>query len=380
MRIAGVIARRLLIVALGAGSALAAVDRVIMADGRIWEGTIESETAVVVKLRIDQAGIRSVLELEKEDIEQIKRNVEPMHAADPRDRERDPEGDPEPALAETRVIELDVEGRFGTDLYPIAFEKVIEYAERREIRHLVLVFDTHGGDAWAALGSVRALRQRPSWMRVYAVVRRAQGVGRWPVFASNQIYMDSVGMMSTRDRGASDRLPRGMPNFTAEGRLQMREAALQFGHDPDLAVSLSSSSSPTRNVATSGQIGATEADELGLAIKIRVEGEHRYVTRSLGLFPAFDVIGAGASQFRSANRAAGRLDQQMWEVYGKTWSPPSSTGNEDQINKQLSERKSFVRRFRGMLERSERLGLDAKWRVPAVEDRVRIAWRALQDD
>jgi len=336
-----------------------------------------------------------VLELEKEDIDQIKRNVEPMHAADPRDRE----GDPEPALAETRVIELDVEGRFGTDLYPIAFEKVIEYAERREIRHLVLVFDTQGGEVWAAWGSLQTLQDRPAWMNVYAIVRRAEGVGAWPLIASDEIYVTPRAVLG----GDSTLHPEHWADADSRAtynraRADVVNEAQMRGYPEELVKQLANV--PLRDDEDSPQVGmsidsanvvltSSDAIEAGLAEPVQRLKPDEDAVGLLGRLVAYDVIGAASSRFRTVNRTARRMDREITNLWSempgqsdvRRMNPSSGSRSvDDDPDNERNDALAVVRRFRGMLERSERLGLDAKWRVPAVEDRVRIAWRALQDD
>jgi len=179
---------------LAAGAALG--DRVVMKDGRVFEGTITKETRTSVVIDALVANIRTTLTLSKRDIDSIEkgaftppppptpRREAPQRAERPRERER-----AAPSAGPTRYLVIPIEGTFGEDIGPEGVAETINFASRRGVEHIVFRIKSPGGYVWAAEEIADAMAAAPEDMTLIAYVEEAISASIWVVFGCDEVFM-----------------------------------------------------------------------------------------------------------------------------------------------------------------------------------------------
>lgn len=183
---------------LAAGAALG--DRVVMKDGRVFEGTITKETRTSVVIDALVANIRTTLTLSKRDIDSIEkgaftppppptpRRETPRRAERPRERERAAPSSA-PSSGPTRYLVVPIEGTFGEDIGPEGVVETIDFAARRGVDHIVFRVKSPGGYVWAAEEIADAMADAPEDMTLIAYVEEAISASIWVVFGCDEVFM-----------------------------------------------------------------------------------------------------------------------------------------------------------------------------------------------
>ena len=183
-------------------AASASADRVVMKDGRVFEGVITKETRTSVTIDAVVANIPTTMPLSKRDIESIEKGAAPAApsgspaSAPERDsardtrRERAPSRDRRAAPSETtRYIVIPIHGVFGEDIAPPGVADAIQFAARRGIDHVVFHIDSPGGYTWAADAIAEAMEAAPDSMRLIAYIEDAISASIWVVFGCDEIFV-----------------------------------------------------------------------------------------------------------------------------------------------------------------------------------------------
>jgi ATP-dependent protease ClpP protease subunit len=183
-------------------AASASADRVVMKDGRIFEGTITKETRTSVTIDAVVANIPTTMTLSKRDIDSIEKGPAPAApSSEPtstparettRDtrRGRAPSPDRRAAPGETtRYIVIPIHGVFGEDIAPPGVADAIQFAARRNIDHVVFHIDSPGGYTWAADAIAEAMEDAPESMRLIAYIEDAISASIWVVFGCDEIFV-----------------------------------------------------------------------------------------------------------------------------------------------------------------------------------------------
>jgi hypothetical protein len=167
----------LLVVVLALLSDVVVADTVHMKDGRSFQGVIVSQDESAVVLDTMVSGIRaSGLTLTMDQIERIEKgevpdgffSVEPAppprsaNAVDTQDRSG-------------LYLVVPINGELGTDVVAGGITRVIAYAKRYRVPHLVFVVDSPGGSLDEILMINRVMRREHPTLTFHAVIRRSQG-------------------------------------------------------------------------------------------------------------------------------------------------------------------------------------------------------------
>jgi len=184
-----------------AGAALAAAvtatalaDTVKLKDGRVIEGEIVERTRTKIVMDALISNITMRMEFRTSEIESIEEGPAPQAdepEAEPeprRSRPADREPIAEPA-AETPYLLVPIKGVFGVDVGPSGVERVLEYAARRGIEHVVFEIDSPGGQVWAAEGISDAIAAHDDEIRCYALVDDAISAAIWVAFNCDRIFV-----------------------------------------------------------------------------------------------------------------------------------------------------------------------------------------------
>lgn len=179
----------LLIVALLAWTARA--DVIDMTDGRQFEGEIiaESETQVTIDAMV--AGIRAKLTLPKTQVRKITAQPVPSDFFEPKAPvdERVSKGQTFNS-DDVLYLEVPIQGRIGQDIFAEAIARILAYAKRYRIEHIVFVIDAREGDIDEAIRINKLLQQYDKDLKYHAIVR--QCIGDPLVFA---VYVDTVQLL-----------------------------------------------------------------------------------------------------------------------------------------------------------------------------------------
>ncbi|MFG0275375.1 MAG: hypothetical protein ACF8QF_09995 [Phycisphaerales bacterium] len=182
-------------------AAVASADRVVMKDGRVFEGTITKETRTSVTIDAVVANIQTTMTLSKREIESIEKGPAPSAAPAPtQTREREParelRRDRTPTRSRratsgesARYIVVPIHGVFGEDIAPPGVADAIQFAARRNIDHVVFHIDSPGGYTWAADAIVEAMVEAKDSMRLIAYIDDAISASIWVVFGCDEVFV-----------------------------------------------------------------------------------------------------------------------------------------------------------------------------------------------
>ena len=153
-----------------------AADVVTLHDGRRFEGEIVQKSGAAVVIDTMVAGIRvRELTLERDEIKTIDEEPVPDGFYDPtpvRARASSPKRfDPDATL----YLEVPLVGRIGTEVREEGLRRVLLYAQRQDIDHIVLHLDTAGGDIVEAIRIRQLLADHDASFEYHAAVKRCQG-------------------------------------------------------------------------------------------------------------------------------------------------------------------------------------------------------------
>jgi len=196
-RVAGFLA----VLLVAAGVALA--DRVVMKDGRVFEGRITEETRTSVTIDARIANIPTTMTLSKREMRAIEKGAvaEPTPEAAPepareearerpRERRSSPDKRSRPSPSETtRYIVVPLHGVFGEDIAPPGVADAIQYASRRGIDNIVFHLDSPGGYTWAADEIADIMMDAPSSIRKIAYIEEAISASIWVVFGCDDVFV-----------------------------------------------------------------------------------------------------------------------------------------------------------------------------------------------
>ncbi len=156
-------------------AALASADTIDLKDGRHFEGKIValSDERVVIDAKVGDT--RAKLGFARSEIaKMVEQEVDPGFFDSPRAdaRASDPKKFGEDA---TLYLEAPVIGEVGKNLFAAALAPVLAYASAHDIRHLVFVVDSGGGDPDEGVAFYRLLRKYRDKIEFHAIIRQCRG-------------------------------------------------------------------------------------------------------------------------------------------------------------------------------------------------------------
>ncbi|HZN58691.1 MAG TPA: hypothetical protein VFD71_11500 [Planctomycetota bacterium] len=164
-------------------SAAATADVVTMKDGRRLEGILLHDEDGVVRFDAKVSNTRATLNLPRAEIENIEKRPVPdsfFDAPPAEARRSDPKN-----FKDSRGVYLEVPiiGAIGKEVQAEGVSRVLAYAKRHGIPHVVFTIDSAGGSIDEAKEIYGLLRQYRESVQYHAVVRRCEGealaVGVW---------------------------------------------------------------------------------------------------------------------------------------------------------------------------------------------------------
>lgn len=171
-------------------TAAALGDTVTMKDGRHFEGEIIEQSPTVVVLDAMVAGIRATLPLKRAAIEQI--DVEPVAPDfyEPRSKvDARVSNRAEFAYGDELFLEVPVVGQIGQAIHEASLRRVLAYAKRYRVNHIVFRIDSSGGDIEEARRIGRLLLDYEDELTYHALVRKCRGSALAFVLVADRVQL-----------------------------------------------------------------------------------------------------------------------------------------------------------------------------------------------
>lgn len=162
-------------------------DTIILTNGKMYTGTILSETDEFVEFDTKISNIPTRMKIEREDIRSIVRDHRGWNGTN--DKPDETPGQIEENGSGVRVMEIPLVGTFGQDILPIGFQGSLDYARRNKIKHIVLRIDSPGGQVWAARSILQMIEANRSQFEFQALIEHSISAAIWPTFACDTIHM-----------------------------------------------------------------------------------------------------------------------------------------------------------------------------------------------
>jgi len=188
-------------------------DVVQMTDGRRYEGEIVAQSDTSIRIDTVVGTIRATMTLVREEIKTIEKKPLPSGFYDP------PPAAPRVSKAESFApgdnlyLEVPVKGQFGKDVCAEGIRKVIAYASRHRVPHVVFVIDSEGFHDIDEAGAVfRILEKTHSTTQYHAVVSACTGDALAVAMLCDTINLIPGGKIG----GAPEKLSETSKRFKAE--------------------------------------------------------------------------------------------------------------------------------------------------------------------
>lgn len=156
--------------------------QIVMKDTRRFEGNILLESADSVTIDTVIAGIRAKLKLNVADIASVEKGPAPAGFFDPPPAPKEADA---AAYAEDNelYLEIPITGDLGKDAFAEGVRAALSYAKGNDVKHIVFLIDSSGGDMNEAITVYRALQAYSPHFKYHAVIRNCVGpalaVGLW---------------------------------------------------------------------------------------------------------------------------------------------------------------------------------------------------------
>lgn len=153
-------------------------DVIEMIDGRHFEGEIvaENDSAVSIDTKVSST-IRTTLRLPWPQIKSVTRGPVAETFFDqppPPARVSDPAAQ---GAGDTLYLEVPINGALGQEVFAEGIDRVLRYAKRYRIEHIVFVIDSEGGDLEEAAAAYNLLRSDRHQLTYHAIIRNATDAG-----------------------------------------------------------------------------------------------------------------------------------------------------------------------------------------------------------
>jgi ATP-dependent protease ClpP protease subunit len=182
----------LLLVLVLLAPAAAAEDTIMLNDGKMYTGTILSETDDYIEIETSVGSIPTTLKLDRGLIVSVVKGHRVWKPPAESDGAAAPAAVDDDSIA---VMEIPIVGEFGKDVLPISFRAALDYAARYNVKHIVLRINSPGGSVWAAREILQAMEARRAEFHFHALVESAISAAIWPTFACETIHIAPKGEM-----------------------------------------------------------------------------------------------------------------------------------------------------------------------------------------
>ena len=176
-----------------------AIDRIVLQDGREWQGSIEEENANTITFRIDHGGIRSKITVQRSEIARIERGIaaeeqSPQLSSSTSEAVRDTA---EPFIRPTRYMLVPIQGRIGFDasdpnprcVTAEGLRDAFRRAKRGKVEHVVLRIDSDGGSVREARRLADVISEYNAAFQMHAVIQKSISAAMWATFGADQLYV-----------------------------------------------------------------------------------------------------------------------------------------------------------------------------------------------
>lgn len=210
-----------------------------------------------------------------------------------------------PLPSSHRYFQVPIFGHLGSDVTPEAIEQVYREARQAGATHLVLLFNSNGGNPGAAAAIIRTITSNGD-LRTVAFVREATGSAALVVATCQHVYVYPTGTWGAR--GEADQLE------VQACRPDLDRLIGTGGRNPEVLAALANWESELHAIEDSGRL------------QIRARGEN---TRQLKLARAGFVLDAPTLvQLGVADAVAGNMGDLRRELGLNTWASCGDRGTE----------------------------------------------------
>ncbi len=172
--------RILFVCVLLAFAACAMGDTIRLADGRTLQGRIVARTSESVTIDAMVGGARARITVQSAEISEIDEGDVPDGFFDgPKPSKKSDRADAE-ELPGNAYLEVPLAGSFGREIQVKGLARVFRYAEHNGIQHIVLVFDSAGGEISAAGEVCDLMRRYRERLLFHGILRDCRGVAIAP--------------------------------------------------------------------------------------------------------------------------------------------------------------------------------------------------------
>lgn len=181
---------------------MAWADVIVMKNGRQFQGIVLEDTAAYVKADVMVGGIRITASVTRAKVASIEKKPLPEGFFDAgAGKSTKPVKFPP---GSTPYLEVPFVGRIGTDVVSPGIARCLNYAAGQQIRHVVFVVDSKGGDIDSAREIRKALEAQSKKLTYHCIVRNAIGEAMViPAWSKTILLQDGAslgGVMLTADR------------------------------------------------------------------------------------------------------------------------------------------------------------------------------------
>jgi len=196
-------------IAIAAGTALAWLttstlgDQIVMRDGTVYDGTIISENRRQVIIETSVHGISTRMTLNARDIRSLDRTPigekpDESDSAEPTTLSI-PKGNTSADVKDRKVpmkrdgyqflLEVPIEGGFGTDIYPLSVANSLKWAKENAVTDVVFRINSGGGAIWCSNDIVTLIKEYEDEFQMHMLIESAISASIWPSFACDTITM-----------------------------------------------------------------------------------------------------------------------------------------------------------------------------------------------
>ena|GEM_PF-2508681 len=171
-------------------------DVVTMKDGRVFEGLVKKQNAIILIIDTQIAGIRSTITLDRMQVESVDRSPLPDGFFGPTkqlpsDSPQSEQKSTSPAARKqtTKYMEIPLEGEFGVEIQPDGVREALSLAKRRGVKHIVLAIKSPGGRVDAAREIASIIAEHMDEFTFHALVEEGYSASIWVIFSCSDIFV-----------------------------------------------------------------------------------------------------------------------------------------------------------------------------------------------
>jgi len=231
------------------GSAASAIDKVITVSGKIYVGTVLSESRrfVVIDTKINNISTR--LTIPRHEVSRIIRDVpgevpatggvDSLAGGDAVATLPGKAEDAEKVVAKrdgyALVMEVPIEGTFGEEVWPKGIEESLVWATEHGVTDVVFRINSPGGKVWVADAIQEVMDRHRDELRYHALIESAISAAIWPSFMCDTISMAPGGTVggavvyTINANTGSAEVDKKMNSIRAS---QLAASAAEQGHSP----------------------------------------------------------------------------------------------------------------------------------------------------